>query len=734
MPIHGSAETQRVPILFASVLFLNALLLFWVQPLFAKMVLPILGGSPSVWSTCMLFFQAALLAGYAYAHAGVGWLGIRRQAAVHGILVWAPLFLLPIGVPQVGAGIATREPISWLLMVLATGVGLPFVVLASTAPLLQRWFSAAEQSSSDPYWLYAASNAGSLVALLAFPTVFEPLLPSQEQAAIWKIAYAVVAALLTTCAVIVIRRHAALAPLPDRDAEMPSASAQPTAGTRLRWLALSFAPSSLMLGVTTYISTDVAAVPMLWILPLSCYLLTFIVAFGWYSDSMHAFTRRMLPRVLLPLVFIVLIGIPLQIWLTVPLHVAAFSVLALLCHGELARNRPGVRHLTEFYLWLAAGGVLGGVFNTLVAPKIFTSVAEYPLTIALSCLLCISREQLRDVVINPRRLMRPALAAGTAAALLIGQRLALVPAAAMMALLPAPMLVCVSVAKDSARFSFAIAGLLAALLIGNAIGPVEGGRVLAADRTFFGVYRVRTDPTEQRVSLAHGTTTHGAQVIGDLNPEPLTYYHRRSPIGQLFETLGPAAQSVGVVGLGAGTLAAYVQPGASWSFYEIDGTVERIARDTRFFHYLDRCGAQCTVVLGDARLSLAQRGIAHDVLVLDAFSSDAIPMHLLTTEAVQTYESRLTSNGILAFHISNRHIKLRPVIGRIARELDMTAIARLAGSSDTSGGNLASEWVLMARNAATLDRFARNPEWTPVESDGGRAWTDDFSNIWTELR
>ena len=699
------------------------------------MVLPVLGGSPSVWTTCMLFFQAALLVGYAYSHAGLRWLGVRQQAALHSALVWLPLLLPPMAVTNVGAAIATREPITWLLMIVATTVGLPFVVLASTAPLLQRWFLAADRGSSDPYWLYAASNAGSLAALLAFPMLFEPLLPSQEQAAIWRVSYGIVAALLTICAVVVIRRHPSPMPSSRQESgEASVASPVPSARMRMRWLALSFAPSSLMLGVTTYVSTDVAAVPLLWVLPLSCYLLTFIVAFGWYSDSMRSFTRRMLPRVLLPLIFIVLVGLPMLLWITIPLHIAAFSVLALLCHGELARNRPGVQHLTEFYLWLAAGGVLGGVFNTIVAPQIFTSVVEYPIAIALSCLLCVSREQLRETVTNPRRLMRPALAASMAGALLIGQRLAVLSTIPMMALLGAPVLLCQSVAKDTARFSLAITGLLAVLVVGNAIAPVEGGHKLYADRTFFGVYRVGTDAGGHLISLSHGTTTHGAQVIGESAPEPLTYFHRGSPIGQVFGTLGAAARSVGVIGLGAGTLAAYAQPGASWSFYEIDEAVERIARDTRFFHYLDRCGPRCSVILGDARLSLAQRDVLHDVLVLDAFSSDSIPMHLLTTEALQTYESRLATDGILAFHISNRHIRLQPVVARLARDRGLTALVQFDSAFDTKRGHSASEWVVMARQAATLERFSRDSRWKKVQADAGTAWSDDFSNIWTELR
>jgi spermidine synthase len=723
-----------VAVLFASVLFLNAFLLFWVQPLFARMVLPVLGGSPSVWTACMLFFQAALLAGYAYSHAGLRWLGIRRHATIHVLIIWLPLLVLPIEVTQVGAGSAAGQPVIWLLTIVATSVGWPFVVLSATAPLLQRWFPAARAGVSDPYWLYAASNAGSMVALLAFPTLLEPSFPAREQAVVWKYGYGIVAALLTTCALVVIRARTSGVPSSLEALETSAPEPAPSGRTRLGWLARSFAPSSLMLGVTTYISTDVAAVPLLWVLPLACYLLTFIVAFGGYSDAVSALSRRLLPRVLLPLVFVLLIALPLPLWITIPLHITGFSVLSLLCHAELARSRPGVQHLTEFYLWLAAGGVVGGVFNTLVAPQIFTSVAEYPIAIAVACLLCVSRAQFQEAWNNPRQLARPAFAAGIAAALLIGGRLAIVPMIPMMALLGAPVLMCLTVAKDTARFALAIAGLFTALFVGNAVSPAEGGQQLDADRTFFGIYRVRTDSARHLVTLAHGTTTHGAQVMGDSTPEPLTYYHRESPIGQVFVTFGSTARSVGVVGLGAGTLAAYVQPGDSWSFYEIDEAVERIARDTRFFHYLDRCGAQCSVILGDARLSLAQNTVMHDILVLDAFSSDAIPMHLLTAEALRTYQSRLAGDGVLALHVSNRHIRLRPVIARLAQDGDLTALARFDASAETAKGYQASDWVVMARNAATLDRLSQDSRWKPLQADARTPWSDDFSNIWTELR
>ena len=719
-----------MPLLFAGVLFLNALLLFWVQPLFAKMVLPLLGGSPSVWTTCMLFFQAALLAGYAYSHVGLQWLGVRRQAIVHAVIVWLPLLVLPFTVSGDGAS-AAHQPISWLLWTLTTRIGLPFVVLASTAPLAQRWFSIARSGVSDPYWLYSASNAGSLVSLIAFPIVLEPLIPLGRQTAVWKISYAIVGALLTWCAVAVIRRgDVATASSTQAAAD----DERPTTRRRLRWLALAFAPSSLMLGVTTYLSTDVAAVPLLWVLPLSCYLLTFIVAFGWNPSATSALARRLLAPALLPLVLIVITALPTPLWVTIGLHVVSFSVLSLLCHAELAHDRPGVRHLTEFYLWLAAGGALGGAFNTIVAPRIFTSVAEYPIAIALACALCVSLDHLRELVRDPRRLSRPALAVGIAVALLLAERLTLVTRSTMVMSVGASILFSSGTARDSARFAIAVIGLLAALMIGDAFLPAGGGSVLHAERTFFGVYRVRTDRSAHLISLVHGNTTHGRQLIGQTDPEPLTYYSRQSPIGQVFAARGSDARSVGVIGLGAGTLAAYAQPGSSWVFYEIDEAVERIARDARFFHYLERCGGRCSVVVGDARLSLAGRDVVHDVLVLDAFSSDAIPMHLLTSEALQIYESRLAADGLLVFHISNRHILLRPTIARLARDRHLTALARFDPSIDTSRGFEASDWVVMAKSEAALDRFAHDERWVRLQADGRPAWSDDFSNIWTELR
>jgi hypothetical protein len=514
--------------LFAATLFVNALLLFWVQPLFGKMVLPLLGGSPSVWTTCMLFFQAALLAGYAYSHAGERWLGIRRQAFAHILLVWLPLFILPIDVNQGGAPTSGHQPIAWLLGVMTTTVGLPFAVLATTAPLLQRWFSACDRSS-DPYRLYAASNAGSLVALLAFPVILEPIVPLGSQQTIWTWAYAMVALLLSVCSIVVLRSGSATSPSSMN--QVPAADeAPPSASVRLRWLALSFAPSSLMLGVTTYLSTDVAAVPLLWVLPLAIYLLTFIIAFGAYSEPMHRVAARVLPLVLLPLVMILLMQGVLPLSLALPLHLGAFFLLALLCHGELARRRPGIRHLTEFYLWLAIGGVLGGLFNTLLAPQVFTGIVEYPLSLAIAALLCASATEIRELLSRPRALLRPALATALATAVIISGRRGDLPGVQMMAFLGAPLFVTFGARREPARFAIGIIGLFVALATGAIVTPAQAGRLLYEDRTFFGVYRVVADRQQQFVTLAHGTTLHGRQVIGATSPDrsPITIVRVRS--------------------------------------------------------------------------------------------------------------------------------------------------------------------------------------------------------------
>ena len=722
---------MSVVIIFSMALFVSALLLFSVQPMFAKMVLPLLGGSPSVWTTCMLFFQTGLLAGYAYAHLLTTRLSIRWQAAVHTAVVVVPLALLPFVLPAMASEghAASSQPTWWLLSVLATTVGLPFFALSATAPLLQRWFSAVRHAfAGDPYFLYAASNAGSLAALLAYPTVVEPLLSLGTQRISWAFGYVLGGSLVLLCAAAAWRatRHSAAAD------EAPTRSVPISAAQRLRWLFLSFVPSGLMLAVTTFMSSDVAVVPMFWIVPLALYLLTFIIAFGGTAEWLWPLARRAFPLVLLPLLLFALIeGGGLLVLMS--LHLLTFTIVALLCHGELARSRPSVAHLTEFYFWISLGGMLGGVLNSVVAPFLFASTAEYPLLLVAACVAMARYEDFVRVLRHPRLLIRPAAAGVIAlAALIVGDTLKLEPRE-VYALLGIAVVLCFSVSREPARFAFGVALLVAA---GAFHTNRVWGHVLEADRTFFGIYRVSEDQQRGLVTLFHGTTVHGRQALGPNAPEPLTYYHRQSPIGRVFSTQTERKPlSVGVVGLGVGSLAAYAAAGDQWTFYEIDPVVERIARDNRYFRFLEQCGRACRVTIGDARLSLERSPATHDIIILDAFSSDAIPLHLLTVEAVRVYLSRLRADGFLAFHISNRHVNLRPALARIARDHQLTALSQIdLRAEDDPYGYESSEWMLMARDPSAFAQLSQDQKWTPIVADARPSWTDDFSNIWTVLR
>ena len=706
----------------------NAFLLFLVQPMFAKTVLPLLGGAPAVWAACMLFFQTALLAGYAYVHA-TNRLTVFRQAAIHAVVLALPMIVLPVQIPTASLFSPLYHPVAWLVSVMAVSVGLPFIVLSTTAPMLQRWFAATRHASaSDPYFLYAASNAGSLLGLLAYPIVIEPALSLQRQQRLWAAGYVFAAMLVAVCAAIALRHNTA------RGISNPARAERVGAMRQLRWVALSFIPASLMLAVTTYLSTDVAAVPLLWIVPLAVYLLTFIVAFSARSDHIAAIVANRLPLVLLPLVLLMATKTGAPLWFMTLLHLSTFTGLSVLCHAQLAKNRPGPTQLTLFYLALAVGGALAGVFNTMLAPHLFTAVLEYPLVIGAACLMQASGGGIWETLTSPRRMARPVLSAVIAAAMIALTMSLHLESGAAIVLVGISVLVAFGTKRDPARFAIAVV----LLLLTGAFARNDGwGNVVHSERTFFGVYRVSVDDERRFISLYHGTTLHGRQLLGDSVPEPKTYYHPGSPIGQLFASRASRALAVGVVGLGVGSLAAYAKPYESWTFYEIDPAVERIARTNQYFAFLSRCGKVCRVVLGDARISLALNRQQYDVLVLDAFSSDAIPIHLITREAVAAYLDHLQPDGVIAVHISNCHVALRPVLARLARDRDLVAFGSrdaVTKSDETRHGYSASDWVVLARDVASIESLVIPHQWVRLVSDEAPAWSDDFSNIWTVLQ
>jgi hypothetical protein len=733
--------------LFGITLFVSALLLFLVQPMIAKMLLPLLGGAPTVWNTCMVFFQAMLLAGYAYAHLITTHFTCCRQLVAHFVLVLAAGLVLPFGVAetQVGALSGTSNPSLRVLWSLMTAVGLPFFVLSATSPLLQRWFSQTRHpSAADPYFLYSASNIGSLLALLGYPLILEPYLRLPQQSRLWGAGYAALALLLLACAVVMKHMRSRPVSLPRgaqagalvesaaaRDVKQRSAWKQ-----RFHWVVLAFAPSSLMLGVTNYLTMDIASIPLLWAVPLGLYLGTFILSFSRRKLIPIRWMARAVPIGALALTLLILSRATHPVWLLILVHLAFFGMAGLMCHGQLAESRPEAGRLTEFYLLISVGGVLGGLFNALLAPNVFTSVVEYPVAIVLACLLRPSASPERPDKRQSLDFAFPVLLAMMTACLgMLSTSLGL-QSVQMRNLLAVglPAILSFVFVDRPLRFGLAVGAIFWAGWL--TLGPY--GKTLHAERNFFGVSRVTQSPAGLFRHLVHGNTLHGRQFVEPARQcEPLTYYHPSGPLGDVFELFHarPASTNVAVIGLGAGSMACYRRAGERWTFYEIDPAVIHIAQNTNYFTYLARCGhGEVRIVEGDARLRLREAPGAHyGLIVLDAFSSDAIPVHLLTREAVALYLSKLADGGLLAFHISNRYLDLEPVVAVLAQSANL--VCRSCDDVNLSDkeqaiGKEESHWVVLARGPEVLGNLNRKSRWLGVQGRAHvRVWTDDFSNI-----
>jgi SAM-dependent methyltransferase len=759
-----------LPTLFALTLFVSAALLFVVQPMAGKVLLPLAGGTPAVWATCLVFFQASLLLGYLYAHK-LSAAPPRRQVGLHlavaGLAVAAVALLRPDPewVPD-----DSDYPVAGLVAFLAVLVGVPFFVLSTTAPLLQRWFATTgHRSARDPYYLYAASNAGSLIGLLGYPFLVEPLLPLGEQRLAWAIGFAALVGLVAGCGVMTWRAGSEdnrRAPLQDdlRSLTLPARQDAPSRLRVLKWVALAALPSSLLLGVTTHLTTDVAPVPLLWVVPLALYLASFIIAFARWPGPARLALGRTAPMLLVFLAIALLTRATEPIALVAGVHLAAFFAVALLCHGELAHDRPPREHLTAFYLALSAGGVLGGAFNALVAPVIFTGLGlvEYPLAVVLAGLVRPERSgSLAPVRLRtwdvPLVLAFGVFAAGLALAVPVLVPLPTdpdSPDALVVRLVRGglmygvPAVVAFALVRSPARFALC----LAALLVAGRLDPGPHGETLLTTRNFFGTLRVTRSADGKFVRLVHGTTLHGQQRTDEPGPpKPLMYYYPTGPVGRLLtdrrrNTAGvlaggagytatpPRFRRVAAVGLGVGAMAAYAEPDQEWTFYEIDPAVVRIATDPAFFTFLAESRGEPRVVLGDARRQLAREPDGHfDLIVLDAFSSDAIPVHLLTAEAFALYARKLTPGGVLAFHLSNRYLDLPPLVARIAAAHDPPFLARVDHDMPTDrereDGKFPSVWAVLVRDPVDLGDAVRDVRWQPLPPRPGPLWRDDFSNL-----
>jgi hypothetical protein len=694
----------------------------------AKMLLPAYGGTPAVWNTSMVFFQAALLLGYGYAHLSFRFLGPRLQPVVHLFFLGACTLALPIAMGE-PATQAASAPAVRLLSQLALGVGLPFVAVSAGAPLLQRWFASASPGARDPYYLYAASNAASILALLAYPIVLEPMLSLKAQAEAWRFAFYGLLVLVLGCVALTLRSPAGQ-PL---SAERPEVAEAVSWRQALYWIALSFVPSSLLLGVTTYLTTNIASAPLLWVVPLAIYLATFVLAFSSRRKYTSSFLGRIVSMLMAPMVLIIVLEATDPILALGSLHLFVFFVGALMCHSRLHETRPAASQLTAFYFWISVGGVLGGSFNALVAPSVFESIAEYPIAL-VALVMLVPRES--PTKANAMDWLVPAgVGLFTVAAQLASNAFGLEPSPVRTGLtLGIPALLAFAAAERPLRYGLSLGAVFLAARFLN-VGTT--GEVLLYERSFFGVHRVLTTNEGRFRELMHGNTIHGRQSTEPAKARvPLTYYHRTGPIGQVFEALQEAGtlRSAALVGMGVGTLAAYGRNGQTLTFYEIDPDVVHIARDSGLFTFIRDSLAEVNVVLGDARLSMssAQSG-AYDLIVLDAFSSDSIPTHLLTMEAVQMYRDKLAPGGIVAFHVSNRYLELKPILAAAARELQMAGKYQddiHLEPEEAEEGKYRSTWVILASRQQNLAPFDRDARWIQLEAEpGDRPWTDDYSNL-----
>jgi hypothetical protein len=731
-----------VPV-FVLAVALSAFLLFSIQPMFTKIVLPTLGGSPGVWSVAMVFFQAMLLAGYGYAHVLTTRLAPRQAALVHVAVMSAVLLLaLPIGLTTALGKPPADGATWWLLAVFTLSVGLPFFVVSAHGPLLQAWFArTGHEHASEPYFLYAASNAGSLVALLSFPFLVEPLLPTRSQTILWSFGFALLIACVAMCAAFLPAR--ANGEGDEARATPDEAADAPTLSTRLTWCLLAFVPSGLLVAVTAHISTDVAAAPLLWVLPLSLFLLTFIITFQARPWLSHKLMLALQPGLVVATFGFGSALVGTSVIAALALTLAAFFASAMVFHGEIVRLRPAARHLTEFYVWMSFGGVLGGIFAGLVAPQVFNGVHEYGLLFLAALVVRVKGCPEIDrrhalllggaIIVAIAAYMVLATTSGPHADDWTGHAVKAAGALAMLGLF--------ALVRDIKMVAIVVAPIMLMLTIAP---HFKDGFVSV--RSFFGVSKISTSADGTLRYLSHGTTYHGAQRLDQytsgVRPDPLTYYYHGGPFDQTIQATraarGGHLANVAVVGLGTGSQACLKQAGENWTFYEIDPLVVQIAQNPKMFTFMSECAPFARIVLGDARLMLQDAAPQkYDLIIVDAFSSDSIPLHLLTREAMALYRTKLAEGGALVFHLSNRNLTIAPFVAATAGSLSLqTWRSNKQAMSDEKlkAGKASTDIAIVTDNTEVLRQLAfadSDKRWHDITPASGAItpWTDDFSNI-----
>lgn len=734
--VTGSVSPRRW--LFVLTILVGSFLLFLVQPMVARMVLPKLGGAPAVWNSAMLVYQALLLGGYAYAH----WLGrftVRRQAIIHLALFLVAALWLPIGIAEIAPPGPGQEAL-WVPLLLLASIGPVFFVVSAQAPLMQRWF-AADARAGDPYYLYAASNLGSFAGLISYPALVEPTMPLAAQSWGWTVGYAALVLLVGGAAA--ARWHGAA-----ESHVAATSEPRPTLRRQLHWLLIAAVPSGLMLSTTTHLTTDIVAMPLLWVLPLGLYLLSFVIAFSTMERPTQVITL-LAPVVLLSVGGLGLLSSGGGSMMVALASLAMLFIVATALHGYLYHLRPAPQHLTLFYLIMSAGGVLGGLFAALFAPLLFDWVYEHPLLILAAAMLLplpalfpwdkwLGLEVKTTRVVAVLLVVIAAFASWHMVANWTG-RLDGTVAGWGIAIFVVGMLVI--------GWRWAFVPVLALLMIGvGGWDTIQESFTGARVRSYFGVYTVTDYPASNQRRLAHGTTLHGLQRTDAAHRrDPTTYYGHQSGVGLTLdkaEALAGPNASVGIVGLGAGTLACYRKPGQNWTIFEIDPVMVDIARDPAKFTFLSDCAGDTPIVIGDARLQLANQPAGRfDIIVIDAFSSDAIPLHLLTREAIGIYARAMKPDGILLIHISNRFFGLEPVLAAEAKARGWTSAIRMDPGplGDEYGDLTGSNWVALTATPQRMQQLTGGirprkdsrdlDTWVPLEARPNfERWTDDYAS------
>lgn len=729
----------RLNFLYAATLFLSAFLMFSVQPMVAKSLLPLLGGSTSVWTLAMVFFQFLLLAGYLYAHLLARLSSIRLQGLVHaGVIAIAALISLPLALHPDTLSLDLDHPMSWQMKSMTVMIAAPFFVLSTTAPLLQHWYALSGASDAgNPYKLYVASNIGSLLALLAYPLVVEPMLYLDVQGLYWSVGYllmigGIAASFLCT------RTNSSL-----QQETSNTATDKPTWRRRLMWIFLAFCPSSLMLGYTTFVTTDVASVPLFWVIPLAIYLLTFIIAFSSRPLIPLSGTRSLQAIFTLIFIWLLIVSPSTQAYVMI-IHLGVFSFTALLCHQELAALKPRTSHLTEFYLCLSIGGALGGLVNSILAPVIFNWPHEYPIVIALAALgryasdtqaFSAAYEKFRskahgklpvsavEIVLFPGLIVT-----GIVCHFFHGSHAAVFLAA---------MITLLGYVLHERRWAFGITVALIILSQPVISAKTEKGTLLTK-RNFYGVHQVTKK--DGVVVLSHGTTRHGVQAkdIPALETVPIGYYYKNSGASDAFTLLSQrkGAQKVAILGLGTGSLACYHRENRHFDFYEIDRDIAEVAENPAYFTFLNKCG-NYQIIIGDARqkIASAENG-SYDLVIADAFSSDNVPVHIMTVEAVSLYLSKVKPEGFLLFNVSNRFFLLEKELALIAKKLDLKLVMKLDPGQKISDklSSFSTKYVILTRNQDQIEKL-KKMGWkdlpTAAEKD---PWSDSYANLMRALR